>query len=216
MFYDEDFYNEPSEFDMKVDEFKQDLLKSVKEEYANEMERLEKENRELQNVKLNFEQIKRNYESKEIDLERAKEKAKQEARRERLDKLMDDYKIVLYRASAKSERKNKCDRCDDNRRIYYKTPLGKDAYESCDCSKGKLTYSPKENIIYEFRINRDNNELLAWYQYDDEYGSMRYSTKADSFYKKGMKYEDVNRYNTFFKDKEDCQKYCDHLNNEEN
>ena len=45
--YDDDFYNEPSEFDMLVGEFKESLMKSVKESYVKEMEQLKKENEEL-------------------------------------------------------------------------------------------------------------------------------------------------------------------------
>ncbi len=59
--YEEDFYEEPSEFDNAMDEFKASLMKSVKEEYVSEMERLRAENLELQSVKTYFEKIKKVY-----------------------------------------------------------------------------------------------------------------------------------------------------------
>ena len=55
----EDFYNEgPSDFDIAIEEFKEGLRKTVKEEILNEMSRLKKENEELQEVKKNFDKIK--------------------------------------------------------------------------------------------------------------------------------------------------------------
>lgn len=210
-YYDDDFYYEPSEFDLKVEEFKESLLKSVKENFLSEMERLKKENEELQEVKENFESIQRDYEYKKHQLEAEHRDLKRKVRRERLDELMSDFQVVMYRADYNLESLPKCSNCDDKRRIYYKTPLGKETYESCDCAERKRVYFPKENTCYEFRINRDNDELLAWYKYEDEYGSMSYSTRAETFYEEGMSYEDLEN-RTFFKSKEECQKYCDWLN----
>ena len=74
--HEDDFYNEPSEFDMQVEEFKESLAKAVKSEFLEEMERLKKENRNLREIKENFEQIKRDYERKkmECDWERTRKK----------------------------------------------------------------------------------------------------------------------------------------------
>lgn len=48
----EDFYNEgPSDFDIAIEEFKEGLRKTVKEEILNEMTRLKKENEKLQEAK---------------------------------------------------------------------------------------------------------------------------------------------------------------------
>lgn len=44
----EDFYNEgPSDFDITIEEFKEELRKNVRDEYVKEMARLKKENEEL-------------------------------------------------------------------------------------------------------------------------------------------------------------------------
>ena len=82
--WDDEFYNEPSEFDMQVDQFKQTLMNMVKDEYKEEMFRLAKENEELQQVKADFDQIKQSYQQKERELERVKVGLKNEVRRERL------------------------------------------------------------------------------------------------------------------------------------
>ena len=66
MYYD-DFYNEPSEFEQQIYEFKQALVKAVKEEYQEELETLRKENAELADFK-----------SKKDELERAHREALRE------------------------------------------------------------------------------------------------------------------------------------------
>lgn len=49
--YEEDFYHEPSEFELYMDQIKENLMKSIKNEFVTEMERLREENLELQTVK---------------------------------------------------------------------------------------------------------------------------------------------------------------------
>ena len=64
MWYDEDFYDEPSEFEEQVENLKESLSKSIKNEFMEEMERIKKENKTLQGIRDHFEQIKRDYEQK--------------------------------------------------------------------------------------------------------------------------------------------------------
>lgn len=42
MWYDEDFYDEPSEFEEQVENLKESLSKSIKNEFMEEMERIKK------------------------------------------------------------------------------------------------------------------------------------------------------------------------------
>jgi hypothetical protein len=214
--YDEDFYYETSEFDHQVNEFKESLLKSVKEEFISEMERLKKENAELQTVKHDFEQIKRDYKNKEQKLEMERQELERKVRRERLSVLMKDFEVVMYRAYSKTELPPKCDKCDDKRRVHFKSPLGRNFTEDCECNKGELVYHPQEYICSSFSINRDGNGMDAWYKLkpnrEDDYASYDSSTYAKVIYHDGLKYEDIKKYDTFFKTKEECQGYCDWLN----
>ncbi|MDF1511083.1 hypothetical protein Gp_81 [Bacillus phage vB_Bacillus_1020A] len=216
-YYDEDFYYEPSEFDLKVEEFKESLSVSVKEEFLSEMERLRKENAELQEVKANFKQIKAEYDQKKRELDFEKSNLKSQVRRERLSELMKDFEVIMYRAYSKTVFPPKCDTCDRNRRIKYTTPLGREAYEDCQCKKGKTVYSPREYICKSFEMDQDGKKLKAWYVFkdNDDYASFDYSTFAKTIYHEGLKYEDLNNYDTFFKSTEECQGYCDFLNAKE-
>lgn len=215
--YEKDFYNEPTEFDIAMKELKTKLMNSVKEEFLNEMNQLRKENEELQYVKQNLEEIKRDYERKKRELEREYQQRKAEVRKERLIELMKDYKTILYGVDVKIERPPKCDKCDKNRRIRFITPLGREAYEDCTCKEEKKVYFPEECVLYEFRLNRDGHEVVARYRpYSDDEDSFLYynSIRADCIYSPEMKFEEIDKYRTLFKTKEECQKYCDWLNSQ--
>ena len=214
-YYDDDFYHEPSEFEMQIEEFKSSLLDSVKNEYKQRMENLQKENAELQAVKKDFESIKHDYDNKKRALEYERDNLKREVRRERLSELTKDLKVIMYKAYPKSVKGPKCDRCDEKRRIHYMTPSGKDAYERCECDYGKTMYEPKEFMRVEFNI-RDG--MRAWYEiknFDSRDEYCRFDSNsifAKSVYNKDMPFDEIDYYSTFFKTKEECQLYCNYLN----
>lgn len=217
-YYDEDFYCEPSEFEMQIEEFKSSLLDSVKDEYKQRMENLQKENTELQEIKKNFEAIKRDYANKERQLQIERNDLERKVRNERLSELTKDLQVLMYKAYSKQVKKPKCEKCDSNRRIYYKTPLGRDDYEQCECDTGERVYEPKEYMRIEFNI-RDG--MRAWYEINnfdsrDEYARFDSNSQyAKVVYKEDMPYESIEKYSTFFKSKEECQAYCDYLNEQE-
>jgi hypothetical protein len=214
-YYDEEQYYEPSLADEVIAEFKermQDvLLESVKCEISN----LSKLNKELQ---LENKRLK-DRQDEVFDLERKvqyeKDNLKRIVRNERLSELLKDFQIVMYKAYNEGKKPKKCNKCNDNRKIVFKSPSGKEMQESCNCSKDIKHYAIEEYYCSEFRLDRDNKTLLMWYKHDDEYES--YSYKSSNFakvvYSENMIYDDLDYYDTYFKDKEECQKYCDWLNN---
>jgi hypothetical protein len=116
-YYDEEFYYEPTEFDLMFNELKGNLTKSIKDEYITEMERLRKENAELQEVKINFDNIKNDYDRKKRELEYEYQNLKSNVRRERLNELLKDLEVELYTVGSTSKSKPKCNKCDEKRRI---------------------------------------------------------------------------------------------------
>ncbi len=217
--YDEEFFYEPSEFEAKIDEFKQSLLDVVRTDYKTEMERLRTENAELQEVKKNFEQIKNDYKHKEQQLQYDRNNMEQKIRGARLAELMKNLEVTLYRADYKTVLGNKCDKCNSNRQIEFIAPSGKTMAEPCECATKKIVYRPGEQILKEFRTYRNNDrELIAWYsQYQDdgEGFTLNSSTVVKVIYSDGMNFSDLERYSTFFRSEEDCQKYCDWLTEKE-
>src|SRR5699024_3142901 len=203
-----------SEFEGLIWELKESLKGSVKEEFIEELESLKRENKKLQDVKENFESIKLDYERKERQLEIEKDNMEREMRNARLSELTKDHQVVMYKAEAKWAEMPKCDKCDENRRIYYETPLGREEFEKCDCDVKEIEYYPGQYIMVEFNVS---NGINAWYKLkreDEEYLSYdRLTRYAKHIYNDDMDYENIESiYDTFFKTKEECQKYCDWLN----
>lgn len=213
--FGDEFYNEPSEFDIQMDAFKETLLNAVKDEYKAEMERLRKENSELQEVKQNFDQIKREYNQKTVELDMAKRNLKNEVRRERLLDLMGDFKVELYRAQSYFMSGPKCDKCDEARKIHYKSPLGKPMVEECDCKDNITYYKPKLFVCSSFELR--NGDFIAWYEPYRETDGMRLesigSTTVPKFIYKGEDFESIKEthYYVYFRTQEECQAYCDWL-----
>lgn len=217
--YDQDFYSEPSEFDYLVHQFKDSLLKSVKEEFVSDMERLKKENEELQEVKANFQKIKQDYENRKRELSREYETLKTNVRRDRLSELMKDFEVELFTVASKGREQPKCEKCDENRRIYYNTPSGRNMYELCECSTRIPVYEPIPILLSSFSIRR--GEGVAWYKLQSDLQDERLSYYDDSISGNQLvtdeqQFDSITySYKTLFKNIELAQKFCDYKNKKE-
>ncbi len=214
----DDFYDEPTEFEEKLKELKKSLATAIKDKYKSEMERLKSENAQLQRVKRDWVSIQNEYAAKSRQLEYEREKLEQKVRRERLDSLLADLRIIRFRAVTERVLPPKCDKCNDKREIEYLTPLGKKAKENCDCSVGKLVYKPQEYVVSEYGTDHNGKRLQIWYKHgrfedsDHDIFDSGLSYFCRTIYKDGMDYEGLNSLDTFFDSREDCQTYCDWLN----
>lgn len=218
-FYDYEDYYEPSEFDEKIEEFKNCLRKSVKAETQELIKNLEKENKELCYIRDNWDKVKQEYEDKVAELERETKHAENNAKRARFEELFEatGMSVILYKPVCEYVRKPKCDKCDDKRKIHFLSPSGKNMTKYCECATIYRKYNPKAYYLCEFRINRDNNgyPLSMWFKKcgDDGYiydGGFyyRYIYNEESF-----EYVKENHpYDAYFRDEEKCQEYCDWLN----
>ena len=181
----DDFYGEPSEFETQISEFKDSLKKSVSHEWIDKMNALEKENAELQEVKRNFEAIKSDYEKKKRECEWEKERviknAEYEARRTRLRDLMKDVQKIFWDVSYTYKYGAKCDKCNDNRQISYKTPSGREAFEDCECAKRIQIVEPRMQMLYEIALrDRNNSTVQTWFQ-EHKGDNDDYYTRTDYF-----------------------------------
>lgn len=206
MYNYDDFYSETSEFEMQVEEFKTSLMNSIKGEYKAEMERLRKENAELKPIKDRMQEIDLERKREKDDLEQAKLYAFREAKKMRLTELLKDYKAVIYTVDSNRIYESKCDLCDDNRQVEYKTPLGRTAKEDCSCK----TYTTKHEIreVDASYIEHYSSEYGIKVGYYDEQREER--VLPYHMYKDGTNYAAVTSW-TYFADKEEIQKYCDWL-----
>lgn len=219
-YVEEEYYDDHSEFDAQIDEFKESLKKAVKQEHIDEMNRIKKENEELQEVKKNFESIKQDYARKEQELNRERNNLLSTVRKERLEELFKGRKPIAYKVRMTVAKIPKCNRCDDYRRIHFKSPLGNYMTERCICDKGKQLYKPETLVISEFSLGR--HELSVFYKpfdWSDTDGMTidhdASSTHSSNVYKEGEDFSKLKRYETVFMNEEDCLKYCEYLQEKE-
>lgn len=212
----DDYYDEPSEFERKIDEFKQSLIDVVKKEHQEEMAKLREENAKLQDIKVRIKEIEAEHSKfvREIKAERIQIESK--VKRMRLRELLSENFIQAWGVENNGEILQKCDKCDKNRYIHYKTPLGKDAKEHCDCNKRAIKYEPLPIECYEFSQSK-TTYAGENYPHISIYYSRNKSKEYDAYERtskiyKGEPFGEVNKYGIVFLDKSKCQEYCDWLN----
>ena len=216
----EDFYNEgPSDFDIAIEEFKEGLRKTVRDEYVKEMTRLKKENEELQEVKKNFNKIKQEYKDKEEALKRREDNLNYELARKKFNELttIADFSEHIYVIDYKEGYVPKCDKCDDNRQIHFTSPSGRECKEDCPvCGKRYCIYYPKPVDAIKIRFSKDpylKNEVWA-VKYEEYCENITY--KKENVWKGAAEEFNFDDYytlrHTCFESKELAQQICDRIN----
>lgn len=226
-YYHDDFYNEPTEFDGKVEELKESLAGAVKKEFLEEMERLKKENQKLQGIKAHFEQVKRDYENKKLECERVMRNAEQNALRMRAYAVMDKFKLFEYTPQTVRLYRKKCEKCDSSRQIMVELPSGKKVYDECECGRESVWVEvPRCLIRYEITSRDCSPYVVAFYKafgieengryYDLDYAASVYSEgeDIDALEFSALEKRDKNR--ILFRSEERCREYCEYLNRKNN
>lgn len=227
MYYDyDDYWAELSEFDQQIEEFKDSLRNSVKDEIKEKITSLENELSELKEFRDEKDKFIQECESKvreakreaEVAIRTAKE-SEEKWKKARLHQLLGDYLTVGWKVGNSWEYGEKCNKCDENRKIHFTSPQGKKYTEDCQCAKRHYKYFPKEATLCKFYVRKENfgwddNRYYTVVDCDDDYD--RYE-RADHIYTSSddIDYEKVNSYNAVFLNEEDCQKFCDWKNKQE-
>ena len=227
MYYDyDDYWAELSEFDQQIEEFKDSLRNSVKDEIKEKIASLENELSELKEFRDEKDKFIQECESKvreakreaEVAIRTAKE-SEEKWKKARLHQLLGDYLTVGWKVENSWEYGEKCNKCDENRKIHFTSPQGKKYTEDCQCAKRHYKYFPKEATLCKFYVRKENfgwddNRYYTVVDCDDDYD--RYE-RADHVYTSSddIDYEKVNSYNAVFLNEEDCQKFCDWKNKQE-
>lgn len=214
----DDFY-EPSEFDIMVDEFKTELRSSVKKEVLDEIENLKDKLAYLSDIKKNWDQKVAELNAEKHKAEIAIQKAELDARKKTLKELLNPLTKQMWGIMQEwSYTREKCDKCDADGYIHYKSPQGKDCIEECDCRKRVTTYHPVEAEVCEIkgrssgpgaRIVFKFHHTNLSYDWDDEYKRCDNEDIYD-----GRPFSEIKSYYwVIFDDKNKAQEYCDYLNN---
>lgn len=228
MFYDyDDYFREPSEFEMQVEEFKDSLRNAVKDEIKEKIESLEKELAELKEFRDERNKFVREYESKILEMQREVSNTKRAAaeseekwKKARLYQLLGDYLVVGWKVGNKWEYGKKCDKCDDDRKIHFTSPQGKEYTEDCQCAKRYYRYFPEEATLSKIYVRKknfrwdDKGETDFYNRYyrverkeDDDYD--RYESANEVYTSSDIDFEKVNSWHAVFLNEEDCKKFCD-------
>lgn len=225
--FEYDYFEEYSEFDAQIEEFKESLRNQVKEEIKSKIDRLEKRNKELEEKQKNLATLEKEYKDKIRKLERDKEQVLYEAKKEYFTSTLQELtnKMFecqdLYEISYKTEQQPKCNYCDENRYLITKDIFGREHKVGCKCSKYiKKYYVQKANVkICWFK--RDDREKLCfrvksikdscWENTTFEYTNGK--VEQNNIFKKFDENNLPNGYyGVCFTSKEEAQKYADYLN----
>ena len=220
MYYEEDYepnYYEPSVADDILMEYREKMKVALLDSVKNDIESLKKENEDLKEQYQKLKQKENEVRDREWSLEIDKKNLLRTVRQERLSTLMKDFQIVMYKADRVTVKPPKCDKCDSQRKLKFKTPSGRIMDEYCECNTGKYVYTPKKHICSEFSLDEGDSKISMWFKItqegkDNECYSSEISNYMKTVYKAEMEYKTIDPYNTFFKTKEECQKYCNFEN----
>lgn len=211
-------YFEPDEIEWAAREFQDKVLNAAKEQFKKRIEDLEQEVRELKE----FRDLKDTYERKmnmmQYEIERAKEEAAQNAKRLKAKDYMDILSKPAFVVNCEWRHyKPKCDKCDNDRKIHFTSPMGKQMTEPCSCSGIRRFYSVSEAVVYESEPE-DKHRFVGYVDVncfrnthtedDPRFEVCRYVWSGQ----KDMKYMLDNNYyeliHTYFFNRKDCEEAC--------
>lgn len=164
---DYEYYEpEPTEADEAFDSLKESVFATVKQEVKDELERLGKENRDLKEKAKNIDQLEAEARRTLDQAERIKSSAKSDAKREVQQEGMHSLLALMSEPRFKCDRvgveRPKCDICDGDRRLHYKTPRGRDTYETCVCGERDYRWIVEEQFVQE--VAKRNGEVMVWHK----------------------------------------------------
>ena len=218
--YENEPHYEPTMSDIIIEEAKIKLMDVLSNQVKKDRDSVILENISLKKKNEELKQKVDEISKRENKLEIEKRNLKKTVRKEYLSNLLKDFQVERFKVDYKSMYGKKCNKCNDRRQIIYKSPLGKEQKELCDCAKDRVKiYFPESALCTEFKIDKnDRDKLRMWYtknSYDDKeeyYSSSNYYEKSYN----NEPYEDLNSYKIIFDTIEECQKYCDWLNKDIN
>ena len=212
LYYDElfgeDWCEEPKEEEMALIEA---IKENVKQDIKQEMERLRKENAELQQYKKERQEVEKIKNQYQLKLQTEIEMYKRQLRTARLEELFGDRLVIGWAADCKIVLPPKCNKCDSERYIHFKSPSGRDFKEPCECQHVTKKYEPKEMQlvkISESDVYQGERKIDRYYVKSD----VGWNGYVDATYRvvcDGKASDEIKPYNAIFLNKETCEKYCE-------
>lgn len=183
-----DYWDNDEPYDEVAAELKAALHDSVRTEIKKRIEKLETENRELKEKLKGLDTLEREAVQAKARFDReyatAKYQAASEFRKEKLVELLAVIDERLYTVERVYLKREKCDLCNDNRQILYKTPRGREQAEMCVCATNDPRWQAVEVVAHE--VSRRSGKLMLWwvpvnrYEDADWVGSPKHLKRAES------------------------------------
>ena len=216
--YEYEEYYEPTVFDYAFTEFKEKIKNGLNAEVKEKIEKLEAENKRMKAIVDNYDDLVREAKNTKKEykwnekIER--ERIEREVKGLPINELLNPLKKTFWSVTVdKYIKQPKCNKCDENRKIYFKSPQGNEFWEYCKCSNDICHYAIKEELIIEIIASKSDKEIRYYFEnISTNYYEADYILKSDELIYKGQPFDEVNRYACFFESKEKAQEYCDWLN----
>lgn len=220
--WDEDPWgDEPQEYIQMIDELKSSLRESVRQEIKDEIASLRKKLGELTDVQNNWSEKLRELEEEKSKYQEAARNAKSEANKTKLSELMESIEQEAWTLRGQYEYiLPKCDKCDKDRVRHFKSPLGRDMKEPCECSKRKYLYKVEPLKLYKIhqcvRSNGKPDDVWLYYALYSSAGFFNGDVDEDIelINIRLGETEHKERYHSVFFDRDDAQEYAEELNAE--
>lgn len=223
-FCDDDEFYEPSEAEAKLREITDMLKGAVRQEVKDELERLRRENAELQQYKDKQEENDARLAQALDEFKAEKEKIERTVKRARIRELLGEYIVGGWVVQRVYTEKPKCDKCNEKREIVYYTPRGKERRESCECAEATLSYRVQTTELIEIETMKSFGELkwlrvyytapTIWKDGREGEESIERTSKVYD----GKPFDEIADYwctSIVFFDEAKAQEFCDYLNNKE-
>lgn len=201
------FWDDTPEFDAQIEKLKTALRADVKREIKELIEKLQNE-------------IEAGYRNAVAKLKKAELELEDKYRNKKAQEILAECCAVGWRAAWRyDEPKEKCDKCDEDGYITFYSPQGTKYREQCKCRHKDVIYYPAETRLA--RIYASKSPETVQFYYDKVRGDgQSYSDYVRCYVVRSsdFKPEKIDSYDycvTVFANKEDCEKYCEWLNNKE-
>lgn len=228
----DDFFElgEPSTGELVYEEIKKVLLGTVKQEFIDELEKLRKENEELRPFKEDKDRFERELLQAKADYNRKIKEAQISAENSVFEKLLGDRIVQAWKVKRDYIKPPKCNKCDDQRRLHFSSPSGKDMTEPCECDKATTIFKPVPALLARFRVNPSAHakaqfrtdsfcDKPLYYWYSTEYDSLdqaefclsECSGVGADRHSDTLPFSELNEWHSIFTSLERCQEFCDYL-----
>lgn len=195
----------------------EDLIELTNKEKQEEIEKLKKENADLRKE---IEDLGNEMEELTHKLLKEKNCIRKEIALMNLSDLfgVNGNKLVRWKISCANVYKKKCDKCNQNGEILFKSPSGKQYSERCECREPFKKYFPKKVVCINFNEFRAPSGTAVSMTYQEE--NRGYSLFRDPIICDNFSFKDIENVlhnpKLCFTSKTKCQRFCDYMNDKNN